>query len=132
METTTSAQAKLAVAVPVWQKVARRTITILIAAVLIGIGMRHASAGLERRSTPAGFFQGLLQGALMPGALPNLVVGNDIVIYAQSNTGVPYKLGYTLGVNVCGAVFFGFFFWRLHRWRKAGKAASEEEGVNRL
>src|SRR5215471_18314545 len=121
METTTGTQAKLAVAVPVWQKAARRVISILIVAVLIGFGMRHVSAHLQQRAAPAGFLRGMLQGALMPAALPNLLVGNDIVIYEQHNTGVPYKLGYTLGVNVCGLVFFGYFFWRLHRWRKADR-----------
>ena len=65
---------------------------------------------------------------LMPAALPNLLVGSDVVIYAQNNTGVSYKLGYTMGVNVCGAVFFGFFFWRLNRWRKAEKSRAPEEG----
>ena len=122
METTTVTQAKLTVAVPLWQKAARRVISILIAALLIGYGMRHISASLEKRPEPAGFLRGMLQGALMPAALPNLLVGSDVVIYAQNNTGVSYKLGYTMGVNVCGAVFFGFFFWRLNRWRKADKA----------
>lgn len=54
----------------------------------------------------------------MPGALPNLLVGNDIPIYAANNTGRTYKLGYTCGVNACGAIFFGLFFWRVSRWRK--------------
>jgi hypothetical protein len=62
-----------------------------------------------------------MQGALMPCALPNLLVGHDVVIYSQDNTGVSYKLGYTCGVNACGAVFFGVFFWRLNRWRKGVK-----------
>ena len=53
--------------------------------------------------------------------LANLLVGNDVIIYAQSNTGLTYKLGYTFGVNACGAIFFGFFFWRLNRWRKRMK-----------
>ena len=76
------------------------------------------SAQLERSAEPAGFRRGLLQGALMPMAMPNLVVGKDIVIYAQRNTGVPYKLGYTAGVNGAGLVFFGLFFWRVSRIRR--------------
>jgi hypothetical protein len=39
-------------------------------------------------------------------------------LFAEQH-GVGYKLGYTTGVNVCGAIFFGFFFWRLNRWRKS-------------
>ncbi len=80
--------------------------------------MRQASSALEKRTEPAGFLRGALQGALMPCALPNLVVGNDVTIYAANNTGRTYKLGYTCGVNACGAFFFGFFFWRVNRWRK--------------
>jgi hypothetical protein len=56
----------------------------------------------------------------MPMALPTLLVGIDVPIYAERNTGVPYKLGYTLGVTACGAVFFGLTFARLARWRSAG------------
>jgi len=50
--------------------------------------------------------------------MPNLLVGRDVTIYSAHNTGVSYKLGYTAGVNGCGALFFGFLFWRLDRWRK--------------
>jgi hypothetical protein len=44
-----------------------------------------------------------------------------VKIYAEINNGVPYKLGYTVGVDVCGALFFGMFFWRVSRWRKGVK-----------
>jgi hypothetical protein len=58
----------------------------------------------------------------MPMALPNLLVGRDVVIYSTNNKGVTYKLGYTAGVNVCGAVFFGFMYYRVNRWRGRGDA----------
>ena len=64
---------------------------------------------------PAGFWRGLTNGALMPTALPSLLFGRDRTIYADRNTGIPYKIGYTLGVNGCGALFFGLFFWRRKR-----------------
>lgn len=67
---------------------------------------------------PAGFGRGMLHGALMPGAMPTLLVGKDVVIYAENNTGRTYKLGYTFGVNACGALFFGSFYWRLTRWKR--------------
>ncbi len=51
----------------------------------------------------------------MPCAMPQLLLGNDVPIYALHNTGIPYKLGYTVGVNVCGALFFGLLYRRLHR-----------------
>ena len=95
---------------------------LLIFAFSIGWILKHTSAALNHDSKPAGFGRGVLYGALMPLALPNLVVGNDVPIYAEHNTGVPYKLGYTLGVNVCGAIFFGCFYWRLNRMRRSDRA----------
>jgi hypothetical protein len=100
------------------QKILRRVLSFLIVAVCVGIVIHFASTTLSKNPAPAGFARGMLQGALMPGALPNLLVGNDVTIYAANNTGRTYKLGYTCGVNACGAIFFGFFFWRVSRWRK--------------
>jgi len=100
------------------QKILRRVLSFLFAAVCVGIVIRTASVTMSKSTEPAGFGRGMLQGALMPGALPNLLVGNDVTIYAPNNTGRTYKLGYTFGVNACGAIFFGFFFWRVSRWRK--------------
>ena len=51
-------------------------------------------------------------------AAANLLFGRDVTIYAPNNNGVSYKLGYTVGVNSCGAIFFGFFFWRLRRLKR--------------
>ena len=84
---------------------------------MIGWGMHQAQAALERRHEPAGFLLGVIQGALMPIALPNLLFGHDVPIYAAQNNGRLYKLGYTVGVNACGLIFFGVFFWRLCRLR---------------
>src|SRR5690348_13292871 len=95
------------------RKVAKRIITFLIVATCVGFFIRHMSRTFSRSTEPAGFVRGMVQGALMPGALPNLLLGNDVSIYAPNNTGRTYKLGYTFGVNACGAIFFGFFFWRV-------------------
>jgi len=95
-----------------------KIVSVLLVAATIGFILNHLAASLERSGRPAGFSRGLVQGALMPMAMPNLLVGRDITIYAAQNSGRPYKLGYTLGVNVCGAIFFGLFFWRVRRWRK--------------
>ena len=54
----------------------------------------------------------------MPLAWPALLGGADQSIYSERNSGRTYKLGYSLGVNVCGAVFFGWGFWRFNRWRR--------------
>src|SRR3954470_22002580 len=99
-------------------KILKRILSFLLVAVCVGICMRQISVSLSKSTAPAGFARGMLQGALMPGALPNLLVGNDVTIYAPNNTGRTYKLGYTCGVNACGAIFFGWFFWRVSRWRK--------------
>jgi hypothetical protein len=100
------------------QKILKRVFSFLVVAVCVGIGFRQASIAMSKSTGPAGFGRGMLQGAMMPGALPNLLVGNDVMIYAPNNTGRTYKLGYTCGVNACGAIFFGWFFWRVSRWRK--------------
>lgn len=114
-----AAQAKPLSIASRWRRALVRTLCILLAATAIGITMRHTAAALDRRPAPAGFLRGMLQGAMMPLALPNLLVGSDVIIYAENNNGVPYKLGYTCGVNACGAFFFGLFFWRLNRWRSS-------------
>ena len=101
-----------------WWRPALRLALFLLVAALIGGTLNRLSVSLDQSSHPAGFGRGVLQGALMPMSLPNLLVGRDITIYSQNNTGVSYKLGYTTGVNACGAVFFGVVFWRLNRLRK--------------
>jgi len=78
----------------------------------------RAFLGSEQREGPAGFKAGLVDGAVMPVALPWLLLGRDVTLYATDNTGRSYKIGYTCGVNGCGAVFFGSFYWRVLRWRK--------------
>lgn len=72
-------------------------------------------------NTPAGFIVGVVDGVLMPMAMPALIVGKDMPIYAPNNSGRTYKLGYTMGVNGCGALFFGVVFWRVTRWYRVRK-----------
>lgn len=79
--------------------------------------VQRSSERLDRSTEPAGFTRGLVHGALMPMALPNLLFGRDVTIYAPSNTGRFYKLGYTAGVNVCGLIFFSLSMWRIRRLR---------------
>jgi hypothetical protein len=57
----------------------------------------------------------MLHGALMPIALPTLVMGKDVTIYANHNSGRGYKIGYICGINLCGLIFFGLAFWRPRR-----------------
>ncbi len=58
-----------------------------------------------------GFGWGMLHGALMPMALPTLVMDKDVEIFASNNNGRLYKIGYIAGINLCGLVFFGSIFW---------------------
>ena len=83
--------------------------------------LNKSATASNARPEAAGFGRGMLHGALMPGAMPSLLFGKDVVIYAENNNGRLYKLGYTFGVNACGALFFGTFFYRLkklNQWRK--------------
>lgn len=103
------------------RKILLRILSFLIAAVVIGCVTGFFSRVSNQGSGPAGFARGVLHGALMPCALPNLLVGKNVTIYASNNTGRTYNLGYTVGVNGCGAIFFGFFFWRVSRWRRGNQ-----------
>ncbi|MCI0744318.1 MAG: hypothetical protein L0Y58_02830 [Verrucomicrobia subdivision 3 bacterium] len=111
------------------RRVARRLAGLVVLAVAIGWVLHHCVASVHRSSRPAGFATGLLHGALMPLALPNLLVGDDVVIYAPNNTGRTYKLGYTAGVNGCGLVFFGFFFWRVKSMARGRRWLINSKGV---
>lgn len=124
MESIAIPQVKVSTPARRWRRILVRTLIVLVAAVLVGLMTRSLLTLVNHGQRPAGFFHGMFQGALMPAALPNLLVGNDVVIYAQDNTGVVYKLGYTMGVNTCGAFFFGIFFWRLNRWRRKRRETS--------
>ncbi|HUR44583.1 MAG TPA: hypothetical protein VMZ27_01815 [Candidatus Saccharimonadales bacterium] len=99
-------------------KILLRVLCLLAVGTVIAWTLNRTAAGINHEQGPAGLGRGMLQGALMPLALPNLVLGNDVTIYSPNNTGRTYKLGYTLGVNLCGLLFFGIFFWRVSRWRK--------------
>lgn len=101
-----------------------RILSFLFVAWLAGWSLDHFGTQIYDAGQPAGFTRGILHGALMPLAMPNLIVGQDPTIYSPSNTGRPYKLGYTLGVNACGLLFFGVVFWRVGRWGRRRRAVA--------
>lgn len=84
------------------------TVLTIVLAVLQG----WAAPRFYKPESTAGFNMGLLEGALMPAALPGLLTGHDLPIYAPSNSGRGYNIGYILGINTCGTLFFGIAFWR--------------------
>ena len=83
---------------------------LLVAGVLFGLAYGWAALRLYRPEVRAGFWLGSAHGALMPIALPSLLVGKDVPIFTANNTGRAYKLGYIAGINLCGLVFFGLAF----------------------
>ena len=102
-----------------------RLLSLLLVATVMGCVTRLFVSASAHVPGPAGFGRGVLHGALMPCAMPNLLIGHDVTIYDANNTGRSYKLGYTVGVNGCGAIFFGLFFWRISRWRKRTDKSGE-------
>ena len=92
-----------------------------VALTVISLGLcftqSWASTRLYQPEYVAGFRTGLLEGALMPAALPGLMSGKDVPIYAPNNIGRGYKIGYILGLNTCGTMFFGVAFWKPRRKR---------------
>ena len=92
---------------------------IILTAISLGLGFAHdwAASRYYQPDYVAGFHTGLLEGALMPAALPGLLTGHDLPIYAPNNLGRPYKIGYILGLNTCGTLFFGIAFWHPRRRR---------------
>jgi hypothetical protein len=78
----------------------------------LGVGYDWAAARFYVPERTAGFRLGVLHGALMPAALPTLLMGKDVPIFAQNNNGRIYKVGYIAGINLCGLLFFGLAFSR--------------------
>jgi hypothetical protein len=110
---------------PLWKRILIRVLIVVVVTTVFSLILNYSSESATS-TQPAGFSKGLLHGALMPGAMPQLLMGHDVTIYAQNNTGRMYKLGYTAGVNGCGAIFFGVFYWRFSRWRKKRKVEGSD------
>ena len=99
----------------------KRKLIVVKTALLVFLGLAFGIAydwAVPRYYKPdrvAGFHSGVLHGALMPTALPTLLMGKNYPIYAPNNEGRPYNIGYILGINACGTLFFGVAFWRPRR-----------------
>lgn len=93
---------------------------LVLVTALLGLGQGWAASRSYRPDRVANIHLGVLHGVLMPAALPALLMGKDVPIYAPSNEGRTYKLGYVLGINLCGTVFFGWAFWRPRAGRNPG------------
>ena len=89
--------------------------TFLIVSALMGWVYSWSATQAFPKDKTFGFGYGMLHGALMPLALPSLVLGRDVEIFATHNSGRRYKIGYICGINACGLIFFGALFWRPRR-----------------
>lgn len=101
------------------------TIKIIVLTALgaaLGLTQSWASTRTYKPEPAAGFHLGLLHGLLMPAALPGLLMGQDLPIYAPNNAGRAYNIGYIFGINTCGTIFFGIGFWQPRRRRQGGQA----------
>ncbi|MGH7952326.1 MAG: hypothetical protein ACREFE_10455 [Limisphaerales bacterium] len=90
----------------------KKIVAFLAITVLFGWFYGWATVRFFPANTKVGFGYGIVHGALMPLSLPSLLMGKDVTIYAADNSGRSYKLGYIVGIDVCGLVFFGPLFWR--------------------
>jgi hypothetical protein len=95
--------------------VLRKAVTLVVVGLVFGWLYDRAAPWAYPPDRPVGFGYGMLHGAMMPIALPTLVLGKDVTIFANNNTGRIYKIGYICGINLCGLVFFGLAFWRPRR-----------------
>ena len=93
----------------------RKVVTLAVVTLVFGWFYGWASPWAFPKDGESGFMRGVLHGALMPLALPSLVIGKDVRIYADQNSGRTYKIGYICGINACGLAFFGSLFWRPRR-----------------
>ena len=89
----------------------QRALRLVVMGLVLTVFYSWAVPRFQPREGLPGFGYGMLHGAIMPMALPALVAGQDVTIYAEKNTGRLYKLGYTIGINICGIVVFGTTFW---------------------
>jgi hypothetical protein len=94
------------------KKLLRKIVVLAVVTVAFGFFYGWASPWAFPKNKTSGFGFGILHGALMPIALPSLVIGRDVPIYATDNSGRFYKIGYICGINLCGLAFFGPLFWR--------------------
>ncbi len=102
----------------------KRIIRVVVLGLLLTGFYAWAVPHFYPREGVPGFAHGLLHGAIMPMALPALALGRDVVIYADKSTGRTYKLGYTIGINLCGLIVFGTAFWTPKRHTAAPQKLS--------
>ncbi len=94
------------------KKFLSKAVSVIMVTALFGWFYGLASPRAFPKNTEFGLAYGILHGAMMPMALPALVMGQNVEIYASNHPGRYYKIGYIAGINLCGLVFFGSMFFR--------------------
>jgi hypothetical protein len=110
-----------------WQFLVVKTVLICAFVGLLVYLQGWASRNSYNSENEADFKMGILHGVLMPAAFPGLLAGHDLPIYAPNNTGRNYKIGYILGINTCGTVFFGLAYWGMGRKPRKISTASHSK-----
>jgi hypothetical protein len=95
-----------------------KVIALTAISLVLGFTYNFASSRYYAPDYEAGFYTGLIEGAVMPAALPVLMAGRDVPICAVKNDGRGYKIGFILGLNTSGTFFFGVAFWQPRRKRR--------------
>ncbi len=98
-----------------WRPVLVQIIRLVVVGLLLGWLYAWGAPLIYRDKSAPGFWLGCAHGALMPMALPSLLMRKDVPIYAMVNQGRIYKIGYIAGINACGFVVFGLSFWKPQR-----------------
>jgi cyanate permease len=98
-----------------WRPVLLFLIRLVLVGALVGWLYAWGAPLVYRPKSAPGFWLGCAHGALMPMALPSLLMQKDVPIYAAVNQGRNYKIGYIAGINGCGFVVFGLSFWKPRR-----------------
>jgi cyanate permease len=100
---------------PWWQAVVLQLLRFVLVGFVVGWLYTWSAPWVYRQQSVPGFWLGCAHGALMPMALPSLILKQDVPIYAAINQGRSYKIGYIAGINGCGFVVFGLSFWKPRR-----------------
>ena len=117
MEVAVPNQSAPANSMPLVKFIVVKSVLLIAVCVILGVAQAWMASWSYKPDRVAGFPIGLWHGMLMPAALPGMLMGQDLPIYATKNTGRPYNIGYAMGINGCGMLFFGVAFWRPRGWR---------------
>ena len=117
MEAAVPNQTVPANSMPLVKFIVVKSVILTALCVMLGLAQAWMASWSYKPNRVAGFPIGLWHGMLMPAALPGLLMGQNLPIYALNNTGRTYNIGYAMGINGCGMLFFSVAFWRPRGWR---------------